>query len=159
VYVVPPSREAVARFGDSAVIIVAIGRTLAFIIGASFSTIVGQLGMRVAIEGNIRVTSEAFKENYNNALIIAYRASSRPKRAGQFGSSLGSPAHRGRSHLPSRGSWSLLGRRHLIWPTARYLYGHLWWGTGQCQEVHLVRSPWRQRLASTQGRYGRGYGW
>jgi K(+)-stimulated pyrophosphate-energized sodium pump len=74
VYVVPPSREAVERFGDQAVIIVAIGRTIAFILGAAFSTVVGQLGMRVAIEGNIRVSAEAVKENYNNALTIAYRA-------------------------------------------------------------------------------------
>jgi K(+)-stimulated pyrophosphate-energized sodium pump len=74
VYVVPPSKEAVGRFGQNAVIIVAIGRTIAFIIGASFSTLVGQLGMRVAIEGNIRVSAEAVRENYNNALTIAYRA-------------------------------------------------------------------------------------
>ncbi len=74
VYVVPPSREAVDRFGDGAVIIVAIGRTIAFILGASFSTIVGQLGMRVAIEGNIRVAAEAVREDYNGALTVAYRA-------------------------------------------------------------------------------------
>ncbi len=74
VYVVPPSKEAVERFGDSAVIYIALGRTLAFIIGASFSTLVGQLGMRVAIEGNIRVTHQAVKNNYNKALTVAYRA-------------------------------------------------------------------------------------
>jgi K(+)-stimulated pyrophosphate-energized sodium pump len=74
VYIVPPSREALERFGNNAVIIVAIGRTAAFIIGAAFSTIVGQLGMRVAIEGNIRVSAEAVKDNYNGALTIAYRA-------------------------------------------------------------------------------------
>lgn len=74
VYVVPPSAEAVARFGKNATIIVALGRTIAFIIGASFSTLVGQLGMRVAIEGNIRVTAEAVKGNYNNALTVAYRS-------------------------------------------------------------------------------------
>jgi K(+)-stimulated pyrophosphate-energized sodium pump len=59
VYVVPPSPEAVDRFGKNALVIIAIGRTLAFILGASFSTIVGQLGMRVAIEGNIRVSSRS----------------------------------------------------------------------------------------------------
>lgn len=74
VYIVPPSREAVGRFGDSAVLVVALGRTIAFIIGASFSTLVGQLGMRVAIEGNVRVTSQAIKNNYNKALTIAYRS-------------------------------------------------------------------------------------
>lgn len=74
VYVIPPSREAVERFGDGAVLIIAIGRTLAFILGASFSTVVGQLGMRVAIEGNIRVAAEAVREDYNGALTVAYRA-------------------------------------------------------------------------------------
>lgn len=73
VYVVPPSQEAVNRFGQNAVIVVAIGRTIAFIIGATFSTLVGQLGMRVAIESNIRVTAQAVKENYNKALTVAYR--------------------------------------------------------------------------------------
>ena len=74
VYIVPPSQEAVERFGDNAVIIIAVGRTLAFILGAAFSTIVGQLGMRVAIEGNIRVAAEAVREDYNGALTVAYRA-------------------------------------------------------------------------------------
>lgn len=74
VYIVPPSKEAVERFGENAVIIVAIGRTLAFIIGASFSTLVGQLGMRVAIEGNIRVTNQAINGSYNKALTVAYRS-------------------------------------------------------------------------------------
>ena len=36
--------------------------------------LVGQLGMRVAIEGNIRVASEAVRGNYNGALTVAYRA-------------------------------------------------------------------------------------
>jgi len=74
VYVVPPSREATARFGESAILIVAIGRTAAFIIGATFSTLVGQLGMRVAIQGNVRVTAKAVKGDYNGALTVAYRA-------------------------------------------------------------------------------------
>ena len=59
VYVVPPSAEAVARFGKNAVLVVAFGRAIAFIIGATFSTLVGQLGMRLAIEGNIRVCAQA----------------------------------------------------------------------------------------------------
>jgi len=74
VYVVPPSAEAVARFGQNAVMVIAVGRTIAFIVGVLFSTLVGQLGMRVAIEGNIRVTAQAVKENYNKALTVAYRA-------------------------------------------------------------------------------------
>jgi K(+)-stimulated pyrophosphate-energized sodium pump len=74
VYVVPPSAEAVGRFGDKAVLYVALGRAIAFIIGASFSTVVGQLGMRVAIEGNIRVAAAAVKGSYNQALTVGYRA-------------------------------------------------------------------------------------
>lgn len=74
VYVVPPSAEAVARFGNNAVLYIALGRTIAFIVGATFSTMVGQLGMRVAIEGNIRVAAEAVRGNYNKALTVAYRS-------------------------------------------------------------------------------------
>jgi K(+)-stimulated pyrophosphate-energized sodium pump len=36
--------------------------------------LVGQLGMRVAIEGNIRVAAMAVKGDYNGALTVAYRA-------------------------------------------------------------------------------------
>jgi K(+)-stimulated pyrophosphate-energized sodium pump len=74
VYVVKPSEEAERLYGDDAQIIIAIGRTIAFVLGASFSTLVGQLGMRVAIEGNIRVSSEAVKGRYHGALTVAYRA-------------------------------------------------------------------------------------
>lgn len=73
VYIIPPSSEAVQRFGQNAVLVVALGRTIAFIIGASFSTLVGQLGMRVAIESNIRVCAQAVKGSYNKALTVAYR--------------------------------------------------------------------------------------
>ena len=76
VYVVNPSREAMEIFSteSAARLWLGIGRMVAFIVGASFSTTVGQLGMRVAIEGNIRVASMAAKENYNGALTVAYRA-------------------------------------------------------------------------------------
>jgi K(+)-stimulated pyrophosphate-energized sodium pump len=74
VYIVPPSEEAARLFGDDATIAVAVGRTFAFILGASFSTLVGQLGMRVAIEGNIRVAAEALRGSYTGALTVAYRA-------------------------------------------------------------------------------------
>ncbi len=74
VYVVPPTEEADRLYGEDARIVIAIGRTVAFILGAAFSTLVGQLGMRVAIEGNIRVASEAARENYNESLTVAYRA-------------------------------------------------------------------------------------
>jgi K(+)-stimulated pyrophosphate-energized sodium pump len=74
VYVVRPTEEAERLYGDNAKIVIAIGRTIAFILGASFSTLVGQLGMRVAIEGNIRVSAEAVKNRYHGALTVAYRA-------------------------------------------------------------------------------------
>ena len=71
VYVVPPSREAVAEFPKNTQLIIAIGRTIAFIMGASFSLIVGQLGMRMAIQANVRVASAA-RRSFNEALTIAY---------------------------------------------------------------------------------------
>ncbi len=77
VYVVKPSREALAMFQNdvkAAQLWIGIGRMVAFIVGASFSTLVGQLGMRVAIEGNIRVAAKAEAEDYNGALTVAYRA-------------------------------------------------------------------------------------
>jgi K(+)-stimulated pyrophosphate-energized sodium pump len=74
VYVVPASREAVAEFGQkSAQIIVAVGRTIAFIMGASFSLLVGQLGMRMAIQANVRAAAAA-RRGFNEALSIAYYA-------------------------------------------------------------------------------------
>lgn len=72
VYVVPASDEAVAEFGaNSAKIIIAVGRTLAFILGATFSLLVGQLGMRMAIQANVRAASAA-RRGFNEALSIAY---------------------------------------------------------------------------------------
>jgi K(+)-stimulated pyrophosphate-energized sodium pump len=74
VYVVPASHEAVAEFGEkNAQIIVAIGRTIAFIMGAGFSLLVGQLGMRMAIQANVRAASAA-RRGFNEALSIAYYA-------------------------------------------------------------------------------------
>jgi K(+)-stimulated pyrophosphate-energized sodium pump len=77
VYVVPPSAEAQEEFkafGDQGIkLIIAIGRTVAFIMGASFSLIVGQWGMRMAVQANIRVASAA-RRGFNEALSIAYYA-------------------------------------------------------------------------------------
>jgi K(+)-stimulated pyrophosphate-energized sodium pump len=76
VYVVQPSEEAMHVFEDEAAarLWLGLGRSLAFVVGAAFSITVGQLGMRVAIEGNIRVAAEAARDNYNGALTVAYRA-------------------------------------------------------------------------------------
>ncbi len=77
VMVVEPSFEAqreFGRYGESAVIwIVAVGRTVAFIMGASFSLIVGQLGMRMAIQASVRAASAA-RRSFNESLSIAYYA-------------------------------------------------------------------------------------
>ena len=74
VYVVPPSREAVAEFGpESARTVVAFGRTIAFIMGATFSLLVGQLGMRMAIQANVR-SAAAAQRGFNEALSISYYA-------------------------------------------------------------------------------------
>ncbi len=74
VYVVPPSVEAVDEFGpDHARMAIAVGRTIAFILGASFSLIVGQLGMRMAIQASVRSASAA-RRGFNEALSIAYYA-------------------------------------------------------------------------------------
>ncbi|MGE5222674.1 MAG: sodium-translocating pyrophosphatase [Omnitrophica WOR_2 bacterium] len=74
VYIVPETQEAIEEFGaQNAKIIVAIGRTIAFIMGASFSLTVGQLGMRMAIQANVRVAS-ASRRSFNEALSIAYYA-------------------------------------------------------------------------------------
>ena len=59
VFVVQPSNEAAAEFPQNTAIIIAIGRTIAFIMGATFSLTVGQLGMRMAIQANVRAASAA----------------------------------------------------------------------------------------------------
>ncbi len=77
IYVVKPTQEALAMFNNdvgAARLWLGLGRAVAFVLGATFSITVGQLGMRVAIEGNIRVAAQAARENYNGALTVAYRA-------------------------------------------------------------------------------------
>ncbi|MFM8875932.1 MAG: sodium-translocating pyrophosphatase [Anaerolineae bacterium] len=77
VYVVPPSPEAQERFSgmaDSQIkLLIGVARALAFVMGAGFSLTVGQIGMRMAIEGNVRVAA-ASKKSFGDALRIAYRA-------------------------------------------------------------------------------------
>ncbi len=73
VYIVPPSQEALEEFPNNTQMIIAIGRTGAFILGALFSLTVGQLGMRMAIQANVRVAS-ASRRGFNEALSIAYYA-------------------------------------------------------------------------------------
>jgi K(+)-stimulated pyrophosphate-energized sodium pump len=73
VWIAKPTPEAVERFGDSARIIIAFGRAGAFVLGAAFSLLVGQLGMRMAVAGNLRVAA-ASMHNFGDALRIAYRS-------------------------------------------------------------------------------------
>ena len=54
-------------------LIFGVARTLAFVMGASFSLIVGQLGMRMAIQASVRAASAA-RRGFNESLSIAYYA-------------------------------------------------------------------------------------
>ncbi len=72
-WIVNPTPEAQAEFGDNARLYVAFGRAIAFLMGAGFSLAVGQIGMRMAVQGNVRVASAA-RTTFGGALRIAYRA-------------------------------------------------------------------------------------
>ena len=78
VYITTPERGTERLFAadpELGKILVGIGRSIAFMVGASFSLAVGQLGMRIAVESNIRV-AQATREGenrYNRALTISYR--------------------------------------------------------------------------------------
>jgi K(+)-stimulated pyrophosphate-energized sodium pump len=77
VYIVPPTPEAMERFvgqsEQSVQLIIGFARAFAFVMGAVFSLTVGQIGMRMAVEANVRVAS-ASKRSFGDALRIAYRA-------------------------------------------------------------------------------------
>jgi len=76
VYIVPPSTEALERFegmGEATIrLLVGVGRAIAFVMGAGFSLTVGQIGMRMAVQGNVRVAAAA-RYSFSDALRIAYR--------------------------------------------------------------------------------------
>lgn len=77
VYIVPPSPEAMERFHgmteDHVRLIIGFARAGAFVMGAFFSLMVGQIGMRMAVQANVRVASAA-RRSFGDALRIAYRA-------------------------------------------------------------------------------------
>jgi K(+)-stimulated pyrophosphate-energized sodium pump len=77
VFIVAPTPEAEERFPtmseDQLRITIGLARALAFVMGATFSLLVGQLGMRMAVQGNVRVAS-ASRRSFGDALRIAYRA-------------------------------------------------------------------------------------
>ena len=73
VYIVPPSAEATKEFPNNPSLTIALGRTGAFILGATFSLLVGQLGMRMAVQASVRAASAA-RRGFNEALSISYYA-------------------------------------------------------------------------------------
>jgi K(+)-stimulated pyrophosphate-energized sodium pump len=77
VYIVPPTAEAREHFAgmpeQQVTLIIAFARAIAFVMGAGFSLTVGQIGMRMAVEGNVRVAAES-RKSFSGALRIAYRA-------------------------------------------------------------------------------------
>lgn len=77
VYIVEPTPEAVERFHgkslDTVKLYIGLGRGIGFIMGSVFSLIVGQVGMRMAVQANVRVAAEA-RNSFGGALKIAYRA-------------------------------------------------------------------------------------
>ena len=58
---------------EDAVLGIAIGRALAFAMGAIFSAMVGFIGMNMAVQGNVRVAA-ASRTSFRQALKIAYRS-------------------------------------------------------------------------------------
>ena len=96
IYIVPPSPEASAWYcvafkgveldqAESCAhnltvdekqqvrLIFGIARAAAFVLGATFSLAVGQIGMRMAVQGNVRVASAA-RRSFGDSLRIAYRS-------------------------------------------------------------------------------------
>jgi K(+)-stimulated pyrophosphate-energized sodium pump len=57
---------------DQVRLIIGFARAIAFVMGAGFSLAVGQIGMRMAVQGNVRVAS-ASRRSFADALRIAYR--------------------------------------------------------------------------------------
>lgn len=73
VWVVRPTPEAEELFGENSRIVIAVGRSLAFLMGSVFSAVIGFFGMNMAVEGNVRVASAA-QVSYAKAMKIAYRS-------------------------------------------------------------------------------------
>jgi K(+)-stimulated pyrophosphate-energized sodium pump len=76
VYLVHPTPEALEFYqGDAAqaTLMIGLARAGAFFLGASFSALVGYMGMNMAVEGNVRVAAAA-RVSFHEALTIAYRS-------------------------------------------------------------------------------------
>jgi len=83
-YIVNPMPESLERFGQfgpagellnqsQVQVIIGVARAIAFVMGALFSLMVGQFGMRMAVQGNVRVASAA-RTSFERAVKIAYRS-------------------------------------------------------------------------------------
>lgn len=76
---IPPSAEAMEQYSqyneNTVKLIIGVARAIAFVMGAYASMMVGQYGMRIAVEANVRVAS-ASRRSFGEALDIAYRAGS-----------------------------------------------------------------------------------
>ncbi len=68
-----PERTAGRADCQQAVWLIALGRALAFALGASFSAMVGFIGMNMAVQGSVRVAA-ASRKSFKQALTIAYRS-------------------------------------------------------------------------------------
>jgi K(+)-stimulated pyrophosphate-energized sodium pump len=76
VALVSPTPEALERFHgleeNTVTNIIGFGRAIGFVMGSVFSLLVGQIGMRMAVQGNVRVASAA-RFSFGDSLRIAYR--------------------------------------------------------------------------------------
>lgn len=68
-----PERVAAAVGCSTSVWGIATGRAIAFVMGATFSAMVGFIGMNMAVQGNVRVAA-ASRRSFRQALTIAYRS-------------------------------------------------------------------------------------
>jgi K(+)-stimulated pyrophosphate-energized sodium pump len=62
-----------AHGGEHSDFMIKFGRSIAFVIGATFSGITGFTGMWLAVRGNVRVAEAARSSGYRRALTIAFR--------------------------------------------------------------------------------------
>jgi len=67
------TKETAPNAYQQILLIIGVARMVAFIMGATFSLTVGQLGMRMAIQANVRAASAA-RRGFNESLSIAYYA-------------------------------------------------------------------------------------
>ncbi len=67
------TQQAAPQAYQQILLIIGVARMIAFVMGATFSLLVGQLGMRMAIQANVRASSAA-RRGFNEALSIAYYA-------------------------------------------------------------------------------------